>query len=292
MVNKLIIREDRPDGKINDTLLAKGQSPANFLILKTGNFCNTKRRKIMATKVEKVLLLGEKTFLIDKKQKKFHTEFGMFDLEKIKKYGQVIKTNTGKKFYAVEPTIIDLMKKSRRMPQIVTQKDAAQIAAVTGLTTGWKCLDFGGGSGFLAMFIGNLVKPGGTVITYEKKPEYAKNIVKNINFCGLQKIVAVKNTDAKKFTEKNLDLITMDVIDAEKYVKKCFNALKPGGWICVYSPHIEQQKKAVKEMEKYFTHIRTIETIQRNWQVSEYTHPIPSQLVHTGFMTFGRKVIK
>jgi len=213
----------------------------------------------------------------------------MFDLTKIKKYGQAIKTNTGKKFYAVEPTIIDLMKKSRRMPQIVTAKDAAQIAAVTGLSSGWRCLDFGGGSGFLAMFIANIVKPGGAVTTYEKNPEYAKNISKNVNFCGLNSIVTVKNTDAKKFTENDLDLITMDVIDAEKYVKKCHSSLKPGGWLCVYSPHIEQQKKSVDRMKKYFTHIKTIETIQRNWQVSEYTHPVPSQLVHTGFMTFGRR---
>jgi len=242
---------------------------------------------------DKVLLLGERNFLVTKKQKKMGTQFGELDLTKIKKYGQMIKSSLGEEFFVVEPTVIDLLRKCNRLPQIITTKDAAQIIAVTGLTTGMKCLDAGTGSAFLTIFLGNIVKPNGSVISYEKNKRFYDNAKKNIAFCSMEKVITIKNKDMLKgFSEKNLDLITLDMIYAEELVSKAHAALKPGGWLCIYSPHIEQQKKSVVEMEKLFRQIKTIETMQRLWQVSDYTHPMPRQIVHTGFISFGRKVYK
>jgi tRNA (adenine57-N1/adenine58-N1)-methyltransferase len=191
-----------------------------------------------------------------------------------------------------EPTIIDLLKRCKRGPQVILPKDAASIAAVTGLRSGWKCLDAGGGSGFLALFIGNLVQPKGKVTTYEKRKEFFDIILSNIRTCRLERAVKAKNRDFSKFVEKGLDLITLDMKGAETLIKKCHKALKPGGWLCVYSPHIEQQKTAVAEMRKHkFQEMQTIENILRPWQVTEgFTHPYPSGIVHTGFLSFGRKV--
>ena len=139
--------------------------------------------------------------------------------------------------------------------------------------------------------MGNLVKPDGSVVTYEKNKDYVKNIDRNIKFCGLSDIITAKNKEAKSFTEKNLDLITMDVIDAETYIKKCYNALKPGGFLVIYSPHIEQQKKVMDEIRKMkFIQVKTMQTSQTTWQVNDFSHPVPSQLVNKGFMTFARKI--
>ena len=191
----------------------------------------------------------------------------------------------------IEPTIIDLLKKCKRGPQVILPKDAASIVAVTGLRAGWKCLDAGGGSGFLALFLGNLVQPKGKVTTYEKRKEFFEIIKSNIITCGLKGTVTAKNKDASLFTEKSLDLITLDMKGVEKIVSKSHKALKPGGWLVVYSPHIEQQKASVAEMRKAgFRSIQTIENIQRSWQVSDFTHPHPSGIMHTGFLSFGRKL--
>ena len=189
-----------------------------------------------------------------------------------------------------EPTIIDLLKKCKRGPQVILPKDAASIVGITGIRAGWKCLDAGGGSGFLALFIGNLVRPGGKVTTYEKRKEHFDIIKQNIQTCNLKDTVRAKNKDASAFTEKNLDLITLDMKGVEEIVKKSHKALKPGGWLVVYSPHIEQQKATVEKMRQAgFREMQTIENIQRTWQVSDFTHPHPSGILHTGFLTFGRK---
>lgn len=241
----------------------------------------------------KVLLLSkQRSFLPDTVQKNFHSQYGIVDLTKIKKYGQSVKSSSGHEFVAVKPSIIDFLRKARRMPQIVMPRDAAQIVAMTGASNGWRCLDLGSGSGFLAIFLGNAVTPNGSVVTYEKKKEFAKNVLHNVKFCGLEKIIKVKNKTAEKFAEKNLDLITMDIPDAEKLMKKCHSALKTGGWLCVYSPHIEQQVRVRAAMEKQgFIFIKTIETTQREWSsLKDYTHPRYGGIGFTGFMTFGRKV--
>ena len=241
----------------------------------------------------KILLMSRRrSFLLDTVQKNFHSQYGIVDLTKIKKYGQKVKSTLGYEFVAVRPTIIDLLKKCRRMPQIVTTKDAAQIIAVTGVSNGWKCMDLGSGSGFLAIFLGNTVQPDGSVVTYEKKKEFAKNVARNIKFCELEKIVKSKNKDASRFSERNMDLITMDIPGAEKLVKKCRAALKVGGWLCSYSPHIEQQIRVREAMEKSgFVIIRTIETTQREWSsLDGFTHPRYGPIGFTGFMTFGRRI--
>ncbi len=240
----------------------------------------------------KVLLAGkERSFLVDTEQKEFHSNYGIVDIKKIR-YGQKIRSSLGHEFVCIKPTITDLLRKCRRGPQIVTPKDAAQVIAVTGVTAGWKCLDLGSGSGFLALFLGNAVLPNGSVVTYEKKKDFAKNVEKNAKFCGLDKIVKVKNKPAEKFTEKELDLITTDMPDAEKVVKKCLASLRAGGWLCCYSPHIEQQIKVRQQMEKTgFVNIRTTETTQREWtSLKGFTHPRYGPIGFTGFMTFGRKV--
>ncbi len=242
----------------------------------------------------KVLLMSEKrSFLLDTEQKQFHSQYGIVDLTKIKKYGQKIKSSLGHEFIAVKPSITDLLRKCKRLPQVITPKDSGQIIAATGASNGWKCVDAGAGSGFLAIFLGNAVAPDGRVAAYEISKEYAEAVKKNVRYCGLDSIIKVKNKDILKgFAEKSLDLITLDMKYAEKVVGKAYKALNHGGWLCVYSPHIEQQAKARKEISKSgFIFVKTTETIQREWTTDYgFSHPRYKGLMHTGFLTFARKL--
>jgi tRNA (adenine57-N1/adenine58-N1)-methyltransferase len=236
-----------------------------------------------------ILLLGKKkSYLV--KPKSFCCEFGKIELKKFvgRKYGTRIKIGN-EKFTIVKPNILDLLKKAKRGPQVILPKDASVIISVTGCSPGWKVVDAGTGSGFLALFLANL---GCKVYSYEKRKEFYEIAKKNVKEFGFRNVF-LKNKDITKgIKEKNIDLITLDMKNPEKVIKHAYKSLKSGGWIAVYSMHIEEVKKVHRELEKYsFSDIKIIETIQREWQsVGGLTRPKTHMLAHTGFLTFARKI--
>ncbi len=237
-----------------------------------------------------ILLLNKKHSILLEKGKKTSTKFGVADLRDVE-YGDIVEVGK-QQFIAVKPTFIDMLKKCRRGAQIIMPKDAVQIIAITGLSQGWKCLDAGTGSGFMSIFLANMVGKSGKVITYEKRKEFYSIAKRNFEMCGLKNIRA-KNEDVKNFRERNLDLIIFDMKDSTKFIGKATRRLKPGGWLVVYSPHIEQQIEAIERMRENNMNVyATLENITRKWKsMYGYTHPVISDVIHTGFMTFGRKTL-
>lgn len=186
-------------------------------------------------------------------------------------------------------TIIDFLKKAKRGPQVILKKDFGIIVAETGCNPNWKVVDAGTGSGFLAISLGNL---GCKIYTYEKEKRFYNIAKKNIKNSGL-KNVKIKNSDITKgIKEKNLDMITLDMKNPEKVIKHAYKSLKSGGWLVIYSMHIEQIQKIWRELKKYdFKQLKILENIQREWQIEgrSFTRPKTHMLAHTGFLTFARK---
>ncbi len=241
-----------------------------------------------------IMLLGPKNYLVEVGHKTFHSEHGTIDLSELKKkkYGDKIKTHSGHEFIIVKPSLIDILfKKAKRLPQIVTPKDASLILAYTGVPSNSLIVDAGSGSGFLAIFLAHYCSKG-KVVTYEKNPKFVKATRENIALTGLKNITVKEKDILKGINEKNIDLITLDMKDAEKMIENVYAALKPGGWLAVYSPHIEQVKKIIDEIRKYeFSQMKTIENIFREWQSEhDYTRPKTLGVMHTGWITFARKM--
>jgi len=239
------------------------------------------------SKEKMILLLGkEKNYVV--KPILFSCEYGTFDLRKLvgKNFG--IKIKIGKEeFTVVKPNIIDLLRKAKRGPQVILPKDSALITSITGCSPDWKVVDAGTGSGFLALFLANI---GCKVYSYEKSKEFYEIAKKNMKNFNLD--INIKNYDIiKGIREKNVDLITLDMKNPEKVVKHAFKALKGGGWVVIYSMHIEEVKKVYNELKKYdFVDIKILENIQREWQtIKQFTRPKTYMLAHTGFLTFARK---
>jgi tRNA (adenine57-N1/adenine58-N1)-methyltransferase len=193
-------------------------------------------------------------------------------------------------FIVVKPNILDILGEIRRMPQVVLPKDVSLIIAYTGASPGWQCLDAGTGSGYMAIFLSNIVKPG-KVISYEKRGEFAENIKKQVMKLGIKNLEIIHGDILKSKIKEKFDLITLDMKYAEKAVKKLDKNLNVGGFFAIYSPHIEQVKLVREVLEKLnYTKIITIENIVREWKVTnDYTHPVPSGILHTGFITIARK---
>lgn len=239
------------------------------------------------SKEKMILLLGKKKNYVVKPIL-FSCEYGTFDLRKLvgKSFG--IKIKIGKEeFRVVKPNIIDLLRKAKRGPQIILPKDSALITSITGCSPSWKVVDAGTGSGFLALFLANM---GCRVYSYEKSKEFYEIAKKNMKNFGLDFNLR-KYDITKGIKEKGVDLITLDMKNPEKVVKHAFKALKAGGWIAIYSMHIEEVKKVYNKLKKYdFVDIKILENIQREWQtIKQFTRPKTYMLAHTGFLTFARK---
>ena len=185
--------------------------------------------------------------------------------------------------------IIDFLKKAKRGPAVITSKDIGDIIAFTGCAKGWKVVDAGTGSGFLALFLANL---GCDVYTYEKEKRFYDIAKKNIEKSGFKNIKIKKSDITNGIKERKVDMITLDMKNPEKVVKHAYKSLKSGGWLVVYSMHIEQVQKVWKELKKYkFGEKRILEKLSREWQIEgrTFTRPKTHMLAHTGLLTFARK---
>jgi tRNA (adenine57-N1/adenine58-N1)-methyltransferase len=237
--------------------------------------------------IKKILIYKDKKFYY--KDSDLHTQYGLIKKEEIEKSKNKVKSHLKKEFYVFNPSFIDKYEKLRKMPQTMLLKDIAPIIAYTGINKDSMVLDAGTGSAFLACFLANLVKK---VITYERRKEFIKNAKENIEFLELKNI-KIKNQDIfKKITEKNLDLITLDVTEPWKAIKNCEKALKNGGFLVSYSPSITQVMKFVKELKKAnFVVTKIIETIEREWHSEDLkVRPKTKIIGHSGFLVFSRKV--
>ncbi len=248
------------------------------------------------TNDDKVLLLGKSDFLVDVNRGLFHTNHGTINLSKLigKKFGVRIKSSKGESFSALRPNINDFLdKRLARLPQIVSLKDCSLIAGFTGLSSGYRVIEAGTGSAFLTIFMANLVKPNGKIFTYELRSDFFKSAKKNIVDSGLSEFVDAKNRDISKgFRERDVDMVVLDMIDAEKIVPNACRAIKSGGFLVVYSPYIEQVKAVCNSIEmESFVDIRTVECLVRDYKITrDFSRPNTTMLAHTGYITFARKI--
>ncbi len=240
----------------------------------------------MIRKNQYVLLLGKRNYLVKAENKKFSTQFGEINLEKLigKKFGTKIKSHLGEEFIAVEPSLPDFLRKIKRAPQIITLKDAGLIISSAGINKDSVVVEAGTGSAHLTIVLSKIAKK---VYSYEIREDFYKIALENLKKLGITNVV-LKNSDISKCKEKNADVFILDLGSPEKYIETARKALKPGGYLVVYSPVIEQVQRIDL---RGFAQIKTFECILREWETGENkTRPKTRMLGHTAFLTFARKV--
>lgn len=238
-----------------------------------------------------LLVHKKKTFLITVTGRDFHSHFGVVDLTGLlgKEYGTRVVSHSGHEFVAIKPTFIDFIKKMRKMPQVIQPKDAAQIIAYTGISSGDTVVEGGTGSGALTVFLASVVNPG-VVYSYEMREDFLKVAQENIKRFMIENVEFTLKNIYEGIDEKNVDLVTLDVASPEKVVEHAYNALKTGGYIFSYSPCIEQVSRFCLAAQDFGMQIKTIECIVREYEVSQKgTRPKTRMLGHTGYMSFARK---
>ncbi len=176
---------------------------------------------------------------------------------------------------------------------MITPKDAGIIASFTGLGCGDNVIEVGGGSGFLTVFLANIVGEGGKVYSYERRPEFAEIIRKNLVKTSFESRVELIEKDAFLGVEqKNVDLFVLDLADAEKLLPNALGALKEGGFAVGFLPNVEQVKDFVFTGEEIgFVHRQTVEVAVRELLVRKDrgVRPQTKGLMHTAYLSFLQK---
>jgi len=233
------------------------------------------------------LLIDEKgrTYLV-KGNSDLHTNYGVIkasELEK-KQPGDIVESNTGRKFRILNPNFLDFLHKAKRGPQTISLKDCGIIAAYTGVHSGSRVVDAGTGSGILSMFLANIVYPE-ILTTYEIRDDFAQIAKENFERFGIKNVKIRIQDIYNGIDEKNLDLITLDLSEPWTVVEHAKKGLKTGGYLVSYSPSIEQSKKFCDSIDGFMS--ETIECLVRNWNMKT-VRPHSMMLAHTGFITIAR----
>ena len=241
--------------------------------------------------IKKVLITkqGRKFYAKDLTQD-LHTQYGMIKSHDLKaKDGSLLKSNTNKEFYIFSPQFIDLYKKIKRDAQIIPLKDIGFIIAETGINKRSKVLDAGSGSGALACFLASIAKE---VVTYEIREDFIEIVKSNVEFLGLNNVKIKNKNIYKEIDDKNIDVIVLDLPEPWNAIVNCSKALKPGGFLVSYSPSVPQVADFVNALRKNdnFVYTKTIEVTEREWEVEERKVRPKTQVIHSGFLSFARKV--
>ncbi len=236
-----------------------------------------------------VTIVEGKEYFVTDISRDFSTMHGTIKSKDLKaKDGTVVKSNQDKEFIVLTPAFSDIFRRLKRMPQSIIPKDIGAIIAETGIDGDSVCVDAGAGSGAFACFIAHIVKK---VISYEINEKYLENIKANIETLGLKNITLKHQDVTQGITEKNVDLITLDLPEPWHAVPTAASALKIGGYLVGYCPHVSQAQKFLEAVKKEGLHpIKTVEVIERPWVIDEHrTRPDNISIGHTAFLTFARK---
>ena len=239
----------------------------------------------------KALYSKEKKFYVEDTTKDYHCQYGVIRKSDFKKKaGTKIKTNTNKELTILDSDFMDSYRRIKRGAQIVSFKDIGAIIAYTGINKKSLAVDAGAGSGALACFLAHICKE---VTTYEKREDFYKIVKENKEKLKLNNL-KIKNKDVFRGIEEiDVDLVTLDLPDPWNALGVVDKALKVGGYLISYSPTIPQITDFVNAVGKKgnYIHQRTIELIKREWEIEERkVRPVTTQNVHTGFLSFFRKI--
>lgn len=229
----------------------------------------------------------------------FHTHKGIIRFDDLvgHEYGEIFETTPSRKqFFVFQPLPSDFVVKMDRKTQIIYPEDIGLILVYTGVGPGSRVVEAGTGSGALTANLAYYTRPTGHVYTYDVRPKSLRQARRNLTRMGVMEWISIEKRDVTGgIPVEGVDAVILDLPSPWLVVEHAWQALAPGGAICLFSPTIEQVKKNVHALHvsRGYALVQTMEIFRRDYQVKENaTRPKSRMIGHTGFLTFARKVEK
>ena len=261
----------------------------------------------------KVFEAGKRVHLVDKKGRQYALtlkagETFQYSGETIshdeligKSDGILITLSRGKKMLALSPTRAEYTLKMPRGAQVLYPKDLAMITMWADVYPGARVFEAGVGSGALTIALLQAVGDRGSVVSYERRNDFARTAVRNIErFLGPVPNFQLLQRDAHEGIdcsllgkEKLFDRVVLDLPEPWNVVPHAAKALRLGGIYLSFVPTVPQITKTVEALKetRVFGLIETFESFSRNWNIQGRSgRPALRMIAHSGFITVARCV--
>lgn len=198
----------------------------------------------------------------------------------------IIPTTTGAEILFCDATFKDNIDRMKRKAAIIIPKDLGFLIADVGLTKDSIVMEAGSGSGGATCQLAALCKK---VYSYDIHPDHVKITKENCERMDLKNVVCEEQDITTLEPVEQVDFILIDLPKPVSTLPTIHKALKQGGFVAFYTPHINQAQKVIAALGDDFKYLTTVELIQRRWEVNDkQLRPKHDMLGHTAFLTLAR----
>ena len=211
--------------------------------------------------------------------------------------GSSIGGGRDEEFRVFRPGYAELVPLFERPAEPIFAKDAGLILMRGDIRPGQTAIEIGVGCGAMSMALLRALGPGGRLVTYEIREDFAEEARRNVaRYEGEAPgwTIRVRNA-ALGLDERGVDRVVIDVPDAVAVLAAAAGALRDGGILVAFSPTVLQ----VKDIHDYVAasddlgFADTFEILERRWHVdSASVRPDHRMVAHTGFITVMRRLAR
>ncbi|MES9996580.1 tRNA (adenine-N1)-methyltransferase [Desulfovibrio aminophilus] len=250
---------------------------------------------------------GQLVILISPKGKRYmhklvpgnevHTQEGKLLLDDVAEagFGGCARTHLGKPYLVLKPTVYDLIKGVKRQTQIMYPKEIGYVLLKLGIGPGSTVIESGTGSAGLTLALAWFVGDTGKVYTYERREDFFKLAMKNLDRVGLLHRVEQVNQDIENgFKHTGADALFLDVREPWLYLQHIPKAVLPGAMCGFLLPTTNQVSDLLRGLDEGpFVETEVLEILVRRYKpVADRLRPDDRMVAHTGFLIFTRYMEK
>ena len=229
--------------------------------------------------------------------KTFHTHRGALAHDDLigKPEGSLVTSAGGTPYVAFRPLLADYSVSMARGAAVVYPKDAAQIVGLADIFPGARVVEAGAGSGALSCWLLRATGEKGSLISFERRPEFAEIAAANVEryFGGPHPAWRLVVGDLDPAGLADVDRVVLDMLAPWEHVAAAAAMLIPGGLLCCYVATTTQLARTVgaARTQGNFAEPAAWETLQRGWHVDGLAvRPEHRMIGHTGFLVTARRL--
>jgi len=233
--------------------------------------------------------------------KTFHTHRGQFVHDDLigKPEGTVVRNTAGVDYLVLRPLLTDFVMSMPRGAAVVYPKDAGQIIQWGDIFPGARVVEAGVGSGALTMSLLRAVGDAGSLISVERREDFADIARVNVetHFGGPHPAWDLRLGSVEdvllSLEAGSVDRVVLDMLAPWENLHAAAHALAPGGVFLAYVATTTQLSRVAEDLREHggYTEPHAWETMLRTWHLEGLAvRPDHRMVGHTGFLISARRM--